>query len=39
MLSACRLAGLSALEAHYAGLLALRQSGTGGFRTFIGRKV
>jgi hypothetical protein len=27
MLVACRLAGLSALEAHYAGLVALTQSG------------
>jgi hypothetical protein len=27
MLVACRLAGLSALEAHYAGIIALRQSG------------
>jgi hypothetical protein len=27
MLLACRLAGLSALEAHYAGLAALTQSG------------
>jgi hypothetical protein len=27
MLVACRLAGLSALETHYAGSVALRQSG------------
>jgi hypothetical protein len=30
MLVACRLAGLSALEAHYAGLVALRQTKGGG---------
>jgi hypothetical protein len=35
MLVACRLAGLSALEAHYAGLIALNQSGALGRRTAI----
>jgi hypothetical protein len=30
MLVACRVAGLSALEAHYAGLVALTQSGAWG---------
>jgi hypothetical protein len=29
MLVACRLAGLSALEAYYAALIALTQSGAG----------
>jgi hypothetical protein len=30
MLVACRMAGLSALKAHYAGLIALNQSGAWG---------